>query len=64
MSNNLESKLPNADMQAALKALLRAARRAREIARQTKTPLVIERDGLLVEIDPDDSYLDEEETEP
>jgi hypothetical protein len=40
------------------------ARRAREIARQAKTPLVIERDGLLVEIDPDDSYLDEEETEP
>jgi hypothetical protein len=49
MSSKLESKLPNADMQAAPKALLRAARRAREIARQTNTPLVIVRDGVLVE---------------
>lgn len=29
-------------------ALLRAAKRAREIARQTNTPLVIVRDGMLV----------------
>jgi hypothetical protein len=49
MSKNLESKLPDADMQAAPKALLRAARRAREIARQTNTPLVIMRDGVVVE---------------
>jgi hypothetical protein len=48
MSKDLESKLSNPDMQAAPKALLRAARRAREIARQTNTPLVIVRDGVLV----------------
>ncbi|HEV7922529.1 MAG TPA: hypothetical protein VGR02_17230 [Thermoanaerobaculia bacterium] len=49
MSEALESKLPNADMQAAPRALLRAARRAREIARQTNTAIVIMRDGVLVE---------------
>lgn len=49
MSSELESKLPNADMQAAPRALLRAARRAREIARQTNTAIVIVRDGVLVE---------------
>lgn len=48
MSSELESKLANADMQAAPKALLRAARRAREIARQTNTGIVIVRDGVLV----------------
>lgn len=47
--NELQSKLPNADMQAAPQALLRAARRAREIARQTNTAIVIVRDGVLVE---------------
>jgi hypothetical protein len=30
------------------RALLRAARRAREIARQTNTPIVFVRDGVLV----------------
>ncbi len=49
MSSRLESKLPNPDMQAAPRALLRAARRAREIARRTNTPIVIVRDGVLVE---------------
>ncbi|HEX7154387.1 MAG TPA: hypothetical protein VF618_23075 [Thermoanaerobaculia bacterium] len=49
MSNELQSKLPNADMQAAPRALLRAARRAREIARQTNTAIVIVRDRVLVE---------------
>ena len=48
MSRELESKLDDADMQAAPKALLRAARRAREIARQTNTGIVIVRDGVLV----------------
>lgn len=49
MSDSMVSKLPDADMQAAPKALLRAALRAREIARQTNTPLVFVRDGVLVE---------------
>lgn len=47
--HDLVSKLPNADMQAAPAALLRAARRAREIAWQTNTAIVIVRDGVLVE---------------
>ena len=49
MSDPMVSMLPDADMQAAPKALLRAAQRAREIARQTNTPLVLVRDGVLVE---------------
>lgn len=54
-----QSKLPDADMQAVPRALLRAARRAREIARRTKTPLVIVRDGKLVEeMVPDDDEQD------
>jgi hypothetical protein len=58
MSSELESKLPNADMQAAPRALLRAARRAREIARQTNTAIVIVRDGKLVEETVDDAELE------
>jgi hypothetical protein len=61
MKNRLESKLPNADMQAAPRALLRAAHHAREIARRTGTPLVIVRNGVLMEVDPDDPELDREE---
>ena len=49
VSDPLESKLADADMQAAPKALPRAARRAREIARQTGTALVVRRDGKLIE---------------
>ena len=49
MNDPMVSKLPDADMQAAPKAMLRAAQRAREIARQTNTPLVLIRDGVLVE---------------
>ena len=49
MNETMVSMLPDADMQAAPKALLRAAQRAREIARQTNTPLVLVRDGVLVE---------------
>lgn len=49
MNDTMVSKLPDADMQAAPKAMLRAAQRAREIARQTNTPLVLMRDGVLVE---------------
>ncbi len=47
--HDLQSKLPNADMQGAPAALLRAAQRAREIARQTNPAIVIVRDGVLVE---------------
>lgn len=49
MDANLVSKLPDADMQAAPAALLRAGRRAREIARQTNTAVVVMRNGELVE---------------
>jgi hypothetical protein len=49
LNENLVSHLPDPDMQAAPRALLRASRRAREIARQTNTPLIIRRDGILVE---------------
>ncbi len=49
MTEPMVSKLPDADMQAAPKALLRAAQRARDVARQTNTPLVLVRDGVLVE---------------
>jgi hypothetical protein len=49
MSEPFRSQLPDADMQAVPRALARAAKRAREIARQTGTPLVIRRDGVLVE---------------
>lgn len=58
MNDDLRSKLPNADMQAAPRALLRAARRAREIARQTNTAIVIVRDGVLVEERVTDADLD------
>lgn len=49
MNNAFVSALPDADMQATYKALLRAAQRAQEIARLTNTPLVLIRDGVLVE---------------
>lgn len=49
MSGSVVSKLRDADMQAAPVALRRAAARAREIARQTKTAVVVIRDGEIVE---------------
>jgi hypothetical protein len=49
MSEQPVSHLPDADMQAAPTALLRAAQRAREIARQTGTAVVVVRDGKLIE---------------
>jgi F420-dependent methylenetetrahydromethanopterin dehydrogenase len=55
--DGLRSSLPDPVMQAAPRALLRAAQRAREIARQTGTPLVIVRDGVLV-------YEDVSDTKP
>lgn len=49
LPENLRSHSDDPVMQAAPRALLRAAKRAREIARQTNTPLIIERDGKIVE---------------
>ena len=49
MNDSMTSTLPDADMQGALGALLRAAQRAREIAALTNTPLVLIRDGVLME---------------
>ncbi len=63
MKNLRESKLANADMQAAPKALRRAADHARNLARQTGTKLVIVRNGVLMEVNPDDAELDREENE-
>lgn len=52
MSKQPVSCLPDPDMQAAPAALLRAARRAREIAQRTGTAVVVMRDGKLVEEHP------------
>lgn len=49
MSDSLAD-LPDKDMQSAPRALRRAAQRARDVARATRTGLVIVRDGLLVEV--------------
>jgi len=54
MSKPLESQLPDPDMQEAPRALLRAARRAREIARRAGTGVIVLRDGVVVEESPDD----------
>jgi hypothetical protein len=60
MTPRLVSKLNDADMQAVPKALLRAARRAREIARQTGTAIVVRRNGELVEERGDEAPAGEE----
>lgn len=62
MNETMVSKLPDADMQAAPKAMLRAAQRARDIARQTNTPLVLIRDGVLVEEFVTDAHPADKET--
>jgi hypothetical protein len=49
MSDQMQSRLPDADMQSAPRALLRAAKRAREVARRTGTAVVVIRDGVVVE---------------
>lgn len=43
------SRLPDADMQAVPAALARAALRARETAARTGTPLIVNKDGKLIE---------------
>ena len=45
LSSTLVSRLPDADMQAAPAALVRAAQSARALAASTGTPLVVARDG-------------------
>lgn len=55
VTETMVSRLADADMQAMPRALLRAAQRARNVARQTDTPLVLMRDGVVVEVAPTDS---------
>ena len=62
MSHQMVSHLPDADMQAAPAALLRAATRAREIARQTQTGVVVVRDGAIVEESATTSSPDDQKT--
>lgn len=42
------------DMQGSRTAMIRAARRAAEVARQHQQPLVLWRDGRIIEVMPDD----------
>ena len=55
MSSAPVSHLPDADMQAAPAALMRAARQARELARRTRTGVVIVREGTIIEECVDDA---------
>jgi hypothetical protein len=60
-----QSNSPDADMQSSLNGLRRAAQRAREVARATRTPLVIVVDGVLTKVPYDqieDLDLSEDET--
>lgn len=43
------SHLKDADMRGVPAALVRAQQRAREIAAQTGTPLIVRKDGVLIE---------------
>ncbi|MDO9439160.1 hypothetical protein [Hydrogenophaga sp.] len=43
----------NADIQGALAALRRAAQRAREVAKQTGTDLILFQDGQIVRVKPE-----------
>lgn len=42
----------NPDLRGSLPALLRAAQRARELAMQTGTELIVSRDGVIERVDP------------
>lgn len=53
MTQPFVSRSSDPDMQAVPIALMRAAQRARELARQTGTRLVVMHDGRLVELDPE-----------
>ncbi len=48
MNDRPRPQLPDPDMEAVIPALIRAGQRAREIARQTGTTIVIVRDGKIV----------------
>lgn len=53
MKESDASRLPDADMRAAPRALGRASERASEIARRSGTPLIVVRAGVLMELDPE-----------
>ena len=55
MSDVPASTLPDDDMKATLRALVRAGQAARDLARQTGTAVVVIRDGVLVEERADES---------
>jgi hypothetical protein len=57
MKDELRSNLPDPVMQGAPHALLRAARSRAPAARQTGTPLVVARDGVVIEIEVTDEFL-------
>ena len=63
MGDDMVSRLPNRDMQGAPAALLRAARRAREIARQTGTGIIVMRAGEVVEVPVPDEESDVPESD-
>ena len=52
MSDELINMVSDPDLRLSYQALLRAAKRARELALQTGTLIVISRNGVVVEIDP------------
>jgi sensor histidine kinase regulating citrate/malate metabolism len=57
------SHLPDKDMQNAPKALARAAKRAKELARQTGTEFVVMRDGKLIREIPQPEVIKREDKE-
>ncbi|PZM84472.1 MAG: hypothetical protein DKT66_07505 [Candidatus Melainabacteria bacterium] len=54
------SPLPDPDMQNATAALIRAAKRARKLAAQTGTEIVVRRDGKLIREFPKMSEFEED----
>ena len=59
MTQNI-SHLPDPDMQNATAALIRAAKRARKLAAQTGTEVVVRRDGKLIREFPEMSEFEKE----
>lgn len=54
------SQLPDSDMQNAAAALMRAARRARKLAAETGTEIVVMRDGKMIREFPKMSEFEED----